>query len=445
MRLTSPNRGSGLARLKAVRRLLPFAVAWGLFVPSGASADTLQTALADAHAWHPAIQTARAQVRIAEATVNEAGLGNSLTATGNFGASMAEREVKPSRGDAESVVTSARLSLSKRIFDFGRVRGRVGVEQSLLDAARYQLQVVEQQVLHDAVIAYLNVFRARARLQLAVKGEELVQSDLKATQERFEVGDVTPTDVAQAEARLADRRADRLNREQDVDQALREYRLATGSEFSESAAYPNELPSVPASEIEVEDSSVNMHPAVLMRRARVDAATRGKDTMALEILPTFDLTGTAAYSRNPNTFLRVFDRPDGRHRGDGAAVVRRARGCGGAQQRGAVGTDAARTRCRDAARPAAGTERVAPLPECFGDDHGARIVGAREPHRLRWSPPRGRGWQPHHPRRAECQPGAAGGRGPSRRSAARPAGCGLRAAPRHRPDDGRATGSLSRS
>ena len=236
MRLTYSSPEPGLPGRTAVRRLLPFAMAWGLLAAPGATAETLQAAIADAHAWHPAIQTARAQVRIAEANVDEVGLGNSLTATGNFGASMTERTAKTSGGssqsEAEPVFTSARLSLSKRIFDFGRVRGRVGVEQSLLDAARYQLQVVEQRVLHDAVIAYLNVFRARARLELAVKGEELVQSDLKATQERFEVGDVTPTDVAQAEARLADRRADRLNREQDVDQALREYRLATGSDFA---------------------------------------------------------------------------------------------------------------------------------------------------------------------------------------------------------------------
>ncbi len=307
MRLTYSSPESGRPGRATVRRLLPFAMAGGLLAAPGALADTLHTAVADAHAWHPAIQTARTQVRIAEASVSEVGLGNSLTATGNFGASMTERTAKTSGGSSQSeakpLFTSARVSLSKRVFDFGRVRGRVGVEQSLLGATRYRLQVVEQQVLHDAVIAYLNVFRARARLELAVKGEELLQSDLKATQERFQVGDVTPTDVAQAEARLADRRADSLNREQDLDHALREYRLATGSDFSENAAYPNELPAVPASEIEVEDSAVHLHPAVLMRRANVEAATRGKDAMALEILPTFDVTGSATYARNPNTFF----------------------------------------------------------------------------------------------------------------------------------------------
>ncbi|MCY4096854.1 MAG: TolC family protein, partial [Rhodospirillales bacterium] len=200
MRLTYSSAESSLPRHAIVRRLLPFAFVSGLLAAPVAAADTLQTAIADAHAWHPAIQTARAQVRIAAASVDEVGLGNSLTATGDFGASMTERTAELSDGSSQSeakpVFTSARLSLSKRIFDFGRIRGRVGVEESLLDAARYQLQVVEQQVLHDAVIAYLNVFRARARLELAIKGEELVQSDLKATQERFEVGDVTPTDVA---------------------------------------------------------------------------------------------------------------------------------------------------------------------------------------------------------------------------------------------------------
>ena len=277
--------------------------ALAIFVPQNATADTLQQALADAYAWHPAIHTARAEVQIAEAKVAETELSNSLTATGSVSSWLTERTVKPSRSEAEPILTSARVTVSKRVFDFGRVRGRVSVERSLLDAARYRLQVTEQQVLYDAVVAYLNVFRVQDRLQLSVKDEELLQSDLKATQERFEVGDVTPTDVAQAEARLADRRADRLNREQDLEHAFREYRLATGSEFSETSAYPEELPALPAGEVEVEDSAINQHPAVLMRRAHVEAAAQQMDTLGLEILPTFDVTGSASYTQNPNTFF----------------------------------------------------------------------------------------------------------------------------------------------
>ncbi len=271
-------------------------------VASGAAAESLKQALADAYAWHPSIQTARAGVRIAQAAVRFAEVGNGVLATGNVNAFVTERSVSPGPSETKPVA-SARVGLTKRLVDFGRVREDVLQQQAMLDAARYQLQVVEQQVLYEAVVAYLNVFRAEARLQLARKGEELVRSDLQATQERFEVGDVTPTDVAQAEARLADRRADRLNREQDLEHAHREYRLVTGSNFSESAAYPTERPALPASEQEVENDATTLHPAVLMRRARVAASTHSLDAAVLEALPTFQLESTATYSENPNTFF----------------------------------------------------------------------------------------------------------------------------------------------
>lgn len=303
MRLKDLGPVATLRDSATLSRVWALAAAFAIFVPQSAAADTLQQALADAYAWHPAIHTARAQVQIAEAKVAETELGNSLTATGNVNSWLTERTVKPSSREAERTLTSARVTVTKRVFDFGRVRGRVSVERSLLDAERYRLQVTEQQVLYDAIVAYLNIFRVQDRLQLAVKDEELLQSDLKATRERYEVGDVTPTDVAQAEARLADRRADRLNREQDLAHALREYRLATGSEFSEASVYPEELPALPAGEVEVEDNAINQHPAVFMRRAHVEAAAQRMDALGLEILPTFDVTGSASYTQNPNTFF----------------------------------------------------------------------------------------------------------------------------------------------
>ncbi len=306
MRMTVISSGSSLPG-SAIRRLvLPVAVAWVLPGVPGVEAETLRDALVSAHAWHPAIQTARAEVRVAEARVDETGTQNALRANGDLNSSLTERTARSTaarQSNAKPLLASARLSISKRVYDFGRVRERVGVDQSLLDAARYRLQLNEQEVLHDAAVAYLEVFRAQARLELAIKGEELVESDLKATRERFEVGDVTPTDVAQAEARLADRKADRLNRDQDLQHAMREFRLATGSDFSGAAVLPDDLPAVPASEMEVEDNAIDLHPAVLMRRARLDAAVRANNATALEVLPTFDMTGAASYTRNPNTFF----------------------------------------------------------------------------------------------------------------------------------------------
>ncbi len=297
-----PDRSGAVLR----RRAAPAILACFLVTPAGALADTLTDALADAYVWHPSVQSARAEVRVAEARVTETGTQNAPRATADLNSSLTERTAKSATStqtSAKPLVASARLSLSKEIYDFGRVRERVGVDRSLLDAARYRLQAIEQDVLYDAAVAYLNVFRAQARVELAIKGEELVENDLQATRERFEVGDVTPTDVAQAEARLADRKADRLNRAQDLEHARREFRLATGSDFSESAVHPGDLPVVPASELEVEDNAISLHPAVLMRRARLEAATRADKATVLEILPTLELSGTASYSRNPNTFF----------------------------------------------------------------------------------------------------------------------------------------------
>src|SRR6202040_3563655 len=89
------------------------------------------------------------------------------------------------------------------LFNGFQTANRTRQAESQVDAARETLRVTEQQVLLDAATAYMNLLRDQAVLDLQRRNVEVLTEQLKQTRDRFNVGEVTRTDVAQAESRLA--------------------------------------------------------------------------------------------------------------------------------------------------------------------------------------------------------------------------------------------------
>ena len=105
-------------------------------------------------------------------------------------------------------------------------------------AAREQLRAVEQAVLLSVVIAYMDVLRDQAVLKLARGNETVLQHQLGAVRDRFEVGEVTRADVAQAEARLSRGVSDRIAIKGRLATSRANYRRVVGH-------FPNKLSKVP--------------------------------------------------------------------------------------------------------------------------------------------------------------------------------------------------------
>jgi len=180
------------------------AMALSLSGASSASAETLREALVKAYATNPTLSGARAGLRATDETVpiaRAAGLP-SLTATGGYnhsinGVSPADSLTSP----AQQATTSANLSLP--VFSGGAVRNSVAGAKVRVEAGRAGLRGTEASVFTNVVAAYMDVIRDEAIVQLNRQNVHVLQVNLDASNDRFQVGDLTRTDVAQSQARLS--------------------------------------------------------------------------------------------------------------------------------------------------------------------------------------------------------------------------------------------------
>jgi len=156
---------------------------------------------------------------------------------------------------------SAELSASLSLLDFGRTQLAIDVAKENVLATRDALMSVEQQVLLDAVRAYVDVRLRSEIVALSNSNVRLITQELRAAQDRFEVGEVTRTDVAIAESRLASARAGLASAEGDLMIAREDYKASTG-------AYPGRLaglPATPATARSMEDArsvALRTHPLI---------------------------------------------------------------------------------------------------------------------------------------------------------------------------------------
>ena len=124
--------------------------------------------------------------------------------------------------------TSATLTASVLLFNFGRGKMAVEAQKEAVLATRDSLVGVEQSVLLRAVNAFLNVRSASENVQLQANSVRVLTQELRAANDRFEVGEVTQTDVALAQARLAAARSGEASAQGSLAIAREEYRAATG-------------------------------------------------------------------------------------------------------------------------------------------------------------------------------------------------------------------------
>ncbi|MDF1793004.1 MAG: TolC family protein, partial [Thalassobaculaceae bacterium] len=184
--------------------------------PSMALAQTLEEALALAYETNPELLAARADLRQTDENAPQArgGWRPSITASGSFGVTDVTAESNGvTTTDDHSFPITGSISATQPIYTFGRVQADVDEADANIQAARAGLFQSEQSTLLGAVISYVNVIRDTSILDLQINNVQRLDKQLEATQDRFRVGEVTRTDVAQSEARRARSQADRTQAE----------------------------------------------------------------------------------------------------------------------------------------------------------------------------------------------------------------------------------------
>jgi len=198
---------------------------------------TLNAALAAAYKNNPQLNAQRAQVRATDEAVPQAlsGYRPQVSATANVGVQYSDTHTQSSQtGNLNTAGTRVPrgygFTATQTLFNGFRTGNNTRAAESQVFAAREGLRVMEQQVLLDAVTAYMNVLRDTAILELQRRNVEVLEEQLRQTRDRFNVGEVTRTDVAQADSRLAAARSQALQAEANLSTSRAIYRRVIGTD-----------------------------------------------------------------------------------------------------------------------------------------------------------------------------------------------------------------------
>ncbi|MEE8122945.1 MAG: TolC family outer membrane protein [Alphaproteobacteria bacterium] len=270
-----------------------------LLVAGTARAETLTEALARAYNNNPTLLAARAQLRATDEEVPQA-LSNwrpTVTLSGDIGREREDSSTGFASGVNYTTPRTARATVSQPLFRGGRTIAEVRRAENEVRAERARLHSTEQDVLLSAVRAYMDVFRDAAVVALNVKNEQRLRRQLQAARDRFEVGEVTRTDVSQAQARLARATADRIQAEGDLISSRAVYRNIIGEVIGKPSS-PSPLEGLPANEEEALSLAGAQNPDVVTADFNEKAARDNIKEVGGELLPELNLRATVTASKD---------------------------------------------------------------------------------------------------------------------------------------------------
>ncbi|MGR3433712.1 MAG: TolC family outer membrane protein [Shimia sp.] len=260
--------------------------------PGWAQAQSLADALAAAYDHSGLIEQNRATLRAADEDVAQAVAR--LRPAVEYAVQAGYRNTQ----FGDDVSATYELSAALTLFDFGKNRLAVAQTKEAVLATRAALEGIEQQVLSRAVAAYFNVRRASEFVSLRQNNVRLITQELRAARDRFEVGEVTRTDVALAEARLAGARSNLAAAEGDLARAVAEYRAAVGSAPGRLQA-PGALPRIPTPH-EARRIALAEHPSLRQIQRQIAAAEIGIERAVAGATPTGTLGGSVQFDDHLN-------------------------------------------------------------------------------------------------------------------------------------------------
>lgn len=211
--------------------LLAMFLAMSSALPS--NADTLETALAKAYENNPALKSVRASTMAVDENVAlaKSGYRPTLSIDGGYSEtniSTNDRINGNATKDVDGYNRILSATISQPIFSGFKTINSVSSAKSYVKAAQASLMNTEQNVLLSASIAYLDVLRDEAIVKLQKNNEKLLKKELDETRERFKVGEVTTTDVSQAEASYASAQSQRISAEGNLEASKAVYEQIIG-------------------------------------------------------------------------------------------------------------------------------------------------------------------------------------------------------------------------
>ncbi|WDI30560.1 TolC family outer membrane protein [Hyphococcus flavus] len=274
-----------------------------LAMVSIASGESLRDALALAYETNPTIRAERARLDATRETRAQAWAGAlpQISATGAYN-KVDSTQTSTIAQDAKLDTLTAGVTAEQPIFTGFRNFNAIKQAGARIRAGGAQLVATEQQVLSDVATAYFNVQRNMAVYELNKQNVAVLLRQKDMAQARFDVGEITKTDVAQADARLAEARARLSNAQGDLAVARAAYAQLVGRMPGDLETVET-LPELPESLETAQALARKFAPSLVGAQEQAEVSRRQVSIARGALLPSVSLTAGYQYAEEPNTFI----------------------------------------------------------------------------------------------------------------------------------------------
>jgi outer membrane protein len=272
-----------------------------------AGADTLREALVSTYQTNPTLTGQRVNLRATDATVAIAKAAGRprVTTDVSLNRTVTQSGLLIQGGKGPNLSAGAQVSVP--LFSGGAVKNSVRAAETRVEAGRATLRAVEGDVFVQAVSAYMDVIRDRAIVELNQNNVKVLQTNLEATTDRFKIGDLTRTDVAQSEARLQLGRSDLATAEGRLAGSEATYRQVVGHAPGQLAP-PPPLPPLPTSDDEAVRIALANNPDLIATSRQAVASSYDVNVARAGRLPTLSAQASGDYVQNLGNNLSGFPR-----------------------------------------------------------------------------------------------------------------------------------------
>jgi outer membrane protein len=283
----------------------------GLLLVTFASArgESLREALTAAYLTNPALDAQRASLRATDEEVARANAGFRPTLSGKATTGLQDIRSQPFQSDTDGFLHPKNYSvqMSQPLFRGFRIVNTLNAAEAGVRAAREQLRLVENQTLLSAAAAYCDVLRDRDIVIARENSVRVLNEQLRVTKEQFAGGEVTPTDVSQAQARRATAVATLDLAKSNLVNSRANYEQVVGHPASYLKEEPPTEAYLPRSQEAALEIATSEHPSVVQAVYLEQQARHQVDLVWGELLPSVNLNSSYGRSYEPSPIVNKQD------------------------------------------------------------------------------------------------------------------------------------------
>lgn len=274
------------------------------------SAETLKDALAAAYQTNPSLAAAQAGLRATNEDVAQAQAGwlPEASFTSDISQNVAS-QTSPLVGEQSHVDNTQKnmgITIRQNIYKGGATEATSQKADLSVLAQSAELKKAEQELLLSTIKVYLNVLLSQSKLELSITNENLLKKQLDQGRARFELGDLTLTDVSQIEARLAEATSERIEAESELESARAQYISIIG-QMPERLVFPEPPSLLPEDKTNALEIALQQNPELIKAQFTEKIAKSDIEKTLAGLRPSFDFD--VDLSRRERQFQkdRVYD------------------------------------------------------------------------------------------------------------------------------------------